>query len=260
MNQQQYWRFIPPIAASGKVQMAIDDWLLEKHKQGNYPPTLRFYTWTPAAISCGYHQKEIPSFWQELDWQGEALEIVCRSTGGQAVLHQGDLTYAIVTSASSGKRLEVYKNICQFLIEGWRSLGVELKYGTAGKEYAKNPNCFATSTIADLMTLDGKKAIGSAQLRRGKAILQHGSMSLSTNANLFDRVFQQQDAGQVRDIAPTNLFNLITNSENQNESTIINCIKQAAENCFQIELHEQPLAESEWNEILKLKTNAKIRI
>jgi lipoate---protein ligase len=242
------WRFIEPIAASGKVQMAIDAWLLEQHKQGNHPPTLRFYTWTPAAISCGYHQKEIPDFWQELSWQGEALEIVRRPTGGQAVLHQGDLTYAIVTSASSGKRLEVYKNICQFLIEGWRSLGVELQYGTAGKEYANNPNCFATSTIADLITVDGKKAIGSAQLRRGKAILQHGSMSLSTNIDLFDRIFQQQNTGQVQDTAPTNLLELITNPENRNKSSIINCLKQAAVNYFQIELDEQPLSESEWNQ------------
>jgi lipoate---protein ligase len=251
-----YWRFIPPLAASGKVQMAIDTWLLEKHKQDNYPPTLRFYTWTPAAISCGYHQKKIPSFWKELHWQGKTLEIVRRPTGGQAVLHQGDLTYAIVTSASSGKRLEVYKNICQFLIEGWRSLGVELKYGTAGKEYANNLNCFATSTIADLITIDGKKAIGSAQLRRGKAILQHGSMSLSTNVDLFDRIFRQEDTEQTHKgrspgIAPTRLINLITSAENRNETSIIDFLKQAAVNYFKIELNEQPISESEWIEIQK---------
>jgi lipoate-protein ligase A len=241
MNHEQSWRFIPVIEASGKLQMAIDSWLLERHKQGIHPPTLRFYTWSPAAISCGYHQQHIPTVWRELTWQGKPLEIIRRPTGGQGVLHQGDLTYAIVTSVSPGKRLETYQYICQFLMAGWRSLGVELQYGTSGREYAKNPNCFATSTIADLITSDGKKAIGSAQLRRGKAILQHGSICLSTDANLFEQIFQQE--------SPSNLLDFVANSDKRNQTAIVEALKQAARNCFQIDLWKQPLSENEWNEI-----------
>lgn len=50
------FRLIPLLSASGKVQMAIDGWLLEQHRLGLHPPALRFYTWSPAAISLGYHQ------------------------------------------------------------------------------------------------------------------------------------------------------------------------------------------------------------
>ena len=85
------WRLIPLLSASGRVQMAIDKWLLEKHLAGKNPPTLRFYTWVPAAISLGYHQQRWPDFWQQLSWEGKPLELVRRPSGGRAVLHQGDL-------------------------------------------------------------------------------------------------------------------------------------------------------------------------
>lgn len=85
--------------------------------------------------------------------------------------------------------MEVYRYLCQFLIEGWRSLGISLHYGTAGRGYIHNPNCFGTATGADLVTTAGVKFIGSAQLRRGHAILQHGSMQLRPNPSVFEHVF-----------------------------------------------------------------------
>ena len=142
------WRYIPPIETSGKMQMAIDRYLLEQHRRGNSPPVLRFYTWQPAAISLGYHQQDYPHYWHDLTWQDKPIEIVRRPTGGRAVLHQGDLTYAVITSIPPGKRLEVYRQICQFLITGWRSLGVNLEYGTATKEYIQQQNCSAIKKVS----------------------------------------------------------------------------------------------------------------
>lgn len=235
------WRLIPLLEASGEVQMAIDRWLLEKHRQGQHPPTLRFYTWSPAAISLGYHQREYPACWHELLWQGKPLEIVRRPTGGRAVLHQGDLTYAVITSTMPGKRLEVYKHICQFLLDGWRSLGVELYYGTAAREYMDDPNCFATATGADLVTATGEKAIGSAQLRRGKAILQHGSMMLSTDRALFERVFAQP--------APCNLQQLLAHKDNNLIDRVVEALSEAAQACFKIDLQQRSLSPAEWQDI-----------
>ena len=222
--------------------MAIDNWLLEKHRQEGSPPTLRFYTWNRAAISLGYHQKEYPSHWQKLTWQKEPLEIIRRPTGGRAVLHQGDLTYSVITSAKRGKRLEVYQQLCQFLIAGWRSLGVDLHYGKSTKEYINNQNCFATATSADLITATGKKAIGSAQLRRGKAVLQHGSMMLSTSPELFAQVFAQS--------SPCNLLDLIPVPADRSIARIILALTQAASLYFKIKLVEQPLSKSEWQDIV----------
>jgi lipoate-protein ligase A len=88
--QAKIWRLIPLLEATGTVQMAIDSWLLEQHQCGKHPPTLRFYTWSPAAISLGYHQRQYPQSWQNLTGGGKKLDLVLRPSGGRAVLHQGD--------------------------------------------------------------------------------------------------------------------------------------------------------------------------
>jgi lipoate---protein ligase len=235
------WRLIPPLEASAETQMAIDRYLLEQHRQGKHPPTIRFYTWQPAAISLGYHQKNYPSAWQNLTWQGKPLDIVRRPTGGRAVLHQGDLTYMVVTSLPAGKRLEIYKQICQFLLTGWRSLNVKLDYGTATKEYIQDHNCFATATGSDLVTITGNKVIGSAQLRRGKALLQHGSMILNTDANLYQQVFGVP--------LEENLLTSMKQAGDDFQNKIIQNLTQAAITTFKIDIVERPLSTKEWQDI-----------
>jgi lipoate---protein ligase len=234
------WRLIPLLQASGKVQMAIDRWLIEQHLLGKHPPTLRFYTWSPSAISLGYHQHKYPEHWQHLVWKGEKVDLVRRPTGGRAVLHQGDLTYAVVTSELAGSRIQMYQKICEFLIQGWRSLGVELHYGISGRGYIHNPNCFGTATGADLVLPDGTKLIGSAQLRRGGAILQHGSIRLQPDAELFARVFGAES------------FTPVQLPQNFDIETIIAALAASASACFDAELEVKPLSESEWEAIAVL--------
>lgn len=228
------WRLIPLLETDGKTQMNIDRWLLHQHYKENYPPTLRFYTWFPAAISLGYHQKRFPSAWQNLTWNGKNIDLVYRPTGGRAVLHQGDLTYMVVTSGLKGNRKQVYEEICQFLIDGWQKLGIELHYGKAGRNYIHNANCFATSTGADLINNEGQKLIGSAQLIKKEAILQHGSMILKPDKNLYTKVFGK---------SPN-----IKNDFPSNEAIIKQLIKTAKE-CFNCEFFEQPLTNQELKEI-----------
>jgi lipoate---protein ligase len=219
------------------MQMAIDKWLLEQHLAGKHPHTLRFYTWMPAAISLGFHQHKYPESWQSLSWQGQKLDLVKRPTGGRAVLHQGDLTYAVVTSGLSNSRMQAYQEICKFLIAGWKQLGINLDYGTAGRGYVHNPNCFGTATSADLVTNEGYKLIGSAQLRKDNVILQHGSMRLQPDTELFSQVFGE-------DLLTTEVF------KNLNFETIIDVLIAAARDCFQIEFEIKPLTEDEWKMIV----------
>lgn len=187
----QPWRIIPPMVAPGALHMAIDAWLLDQHLHHGHPPTLRFYTWDPPAISLGFSQRQsVPKHWHNLTWRGQPVELVQRPTGGRGVLHQGDLTYALITSGWVGKRDQVYRQLCQFLIQGWGQLGVDLTFGDATRPDLRSANCFSLSTAADLVTSTGVKWIGSAQLRRGQAILQHGSMRLHPDPELYEQVFQ----------------------------------------------------------------------
>ncbi|MGB3297720.1 MAG: lipoate--protein ligase family protein [Phormidesmis sp.] len=186
------WRLIPLYEGTGAEQMAMDSWLLNQHVKGLQPPCLRFYTWRSPTLSLGYHQRQFPAHWHNLRWQGQSVPLVRRPTGGRAVLHQGDLTYALITSGLKGSRRDVYRELCQFLIEGWHSLGIALFFGEAGRGYSRNPNCFGTATAADLIMEDGYKLIGSAQVHRENCVLQHGSMRLCPDGELFEKVFGER--------------------------------------------------------------------
>jgi lipoate---protein ligase len=233
------WRLIPPIDATGTVQMAIDSWLLQQHILGQIPPTLRFYTWSEPTISLGYHQRRYPAHWDGLTWQDLPVDLIKRPTGGRGVLHHGDLTYALVGSGFVGKRVEVYQQICQFLIDGWRKLGVDLVYGTAGSGYIHNPNCFGTATSADLICDNGYKLIGSAQLIKSAAILQHGSIRLHPDRALFSQVFDEQMS-----LPPVGVSQLAV-------ATIIDELIDAARAHFHVNFQMQPLTDREWSEVVQ---------
>jgi lipoate---protein ligase len=239
------WRLIPPLQAPGAVQMAVDTWLLDQHRQGLQPPTLRFYTWSPAAISLGYHQRHWPTQWHQLQWQGQPIDLVRRATGGRAVLHQGDVTYALVTSGLTGNRIQVYRSLCEFLIVGWRSLGVDLHFGQTGRGYIHNPNCFGTATDADLVLADGTKLVGSAQVYRDGAILQHGSIPLQLDAALFQQVF-----GVEPKRLPLPVFEEFRQAAGL--ARAIAALTQAAQDCFGITFQEASLSSAEWDAVLSV--------
>ncbi|NJN76381.1 MAG: lipoate--protein ligase family protein [Synechococcaceae cyanobacterium RL_1_2] len=226
---QPSWRLLLPINTTGSMQMAIDRWLLSQGR-----PCLRFYQWHPPAISLGYHQQSYPEHWSQL-----GLELVRRPTGGRAVLHQGDLTYSLITPLIPGSRQEVYNYLCGFLLTGWRSLGVNLGYGQRDRGYLQNPSCFNTGTSADLMTEDGYKLIGSAQLKTNQGYLQHGSMVLRPDRQLFHQVFKQPCP-----YAPHDYEMAL--------DLLIEKLTIAAELYFKVRLVPEPLYTEEWSEIKKL--------
>lgn len=217
----QPWHLLSSLTADGATQMAIDKALLEAHIRGDRPAMLRFYRWDRPTLSLGYHQRDYPAYWEQVTWQGEKLPIVRRPTGGRGVLHQGDLTYAVITSGLAPGRRESYEQICQFLITGLAQLGLVLRYGDGGRGYIHQPDCFGTATAADLVLPDGSKLIGSAQLRREGAILQHGSIRLNPDADLYRSVF---GAGGVRlPEVPEGL---------RSGEAVAGALAEAAEDCF----------------------------
>jgi lipoate---protein ligase len=230
-------RLIPCFTAPGELQMQIDRWLLQEYLARRQPPILRFYQWSPVAISLGYHQRRYPAAWPSLQYQGKTIDLVRRPTGGRAVLHQGELTYSIVTAGILGSKLAAYQQLCEFLIQGWRKLGVELTYGAKGKEYRDQADCFATATGADLVLADGYKFIGSAQLIRDGAVLQHGSMRLQPDLELFNTVFGMVTA------APPPAMQAHTTTE------ITAAITAAAAEVLNIQWQVQPLSNAELAEI-----------
>jgi len=172
------WRLLDSGAMSPSLNMAIDRAILALHANGQAPPTLRFYQWQPAAVSLGYFQKR-----HNLDLvacQQCGIEVVRRPTGGRAVLHLGDLTYAVVAGTGDGIPSSVaaaYRLVCAGLLAGFRGLGIEARMG---RETGKSPQtdiCFLRSAVGAIVH-QGKKLVGSAQTWQASSMLQHGSIML----------------------------------------------------------------------------------
>ncbi|MGR3274927.1 lipoate--protein ligase family protein [Acaryochloris marina NIES-2412] len=238
------WRLIPYLNTDGITQMAIDQWLFDQCHHNNHPPTLRFYTWAPAAISLGRNQLTWPQHWQDLTWQGHPIDLVRRPTGGRAVLHEGDLTYGLTLPHSHRNRRQAYEDLCQFLIQGWRELGINLHFGEPRRNYAKKASCFATATNADLVLDNGCKLIGSAQAWQGQTVLQHGSMRLNPSPKLTEQVFGES----------TNLPEKDTTLLQQPEEAIISALIEAAKTCFEATFTCEPLSPKELAAIKQVKS------
>ncbi len=238
MNSPNKWRLIPLLSDTGKRQMAIDRWLLDQHENHGHPPTLRFYTWSRASISLGISQKrkKFPQRWQNLHYQGKPIDLIQRPTGGRGVLHQGDLTYSVIMSSDLKKVEDVYCYLCQFLIRGWKKLGVDIKFGKPNRDYMKSPNCFALATNADLVDSAGNKLIGSAQFKKGKYILQHGSMILNPDPDLYQQVFRCSPPQPNID-------------RNLSLETIVGALTETASEVFNCQFINQPLSAKELEQI-----------
>lgn len=177
---------LPFICAPGSRQMTIDRELLDRGDGQFY---LRFYDWSPPALSVGYHQRLYSCQWTDL-CGSLGFDLVRRPSGGQAVLHHQTLTYALVCPQFLPQldRLQTYQYLCGFLIQGLAGLGIDLEWGQQ-KNYQQHPNCFAKASPSDLVTAGGEKLIGSAQVYAHGHILQHGTIVIHKDKELLQQFF-----------------------------------------------------------------------
>ena len=74
--------------------MAVDEAILLAAVRGEDLPTLRLYGWQPPCLSIGYAQPTSDVDFLQLNAIG--WDIVRRPTGGRAILHTDELTYAVI--------------------------------------------------------------------------------------------------------------------------------------------------------------------
>ncbi|MBM7097306.1 lipoate--protein ligase family protein [Bacillus sp. H-16] len=193
---KEKWYFIDSGDKNPYYNMALDEKLMDWHREGKIPPAVRFYGWNPATLSVGYFQKAK----KEIDMDAvnrHGLGFVRRPTGGRAVLHEDELTYSVIVSEDHPQMpdtvTEAYRVISQGLLEGFLELGLDAGFSIPRTEEErnnlKNPRsavCFDASSWYELV-VEGRKIAGSAQTRQKGVILQHGSIILSLNEDkLFD--------------------------------------------------------------------------
>jgi len=188
MNNLGEVLYLNPLELSGPEQMAIDLFLLEKSfTDHNFNMAIRFYTWDGDWLSIGKNQKELPKTWIEL-LKNEQLKIVRRLSGGNAVLHSGGLTYALIWKDPPKNKKESYLKTTQWLKNGIKKAGVDLFFGNQSVNISTS-NCFSNSTLADLVDENKNKYIGSAQYWKKGHLLQHGEILMEPSKQLWKKVF-----------------------------------------------------------------------
>lgn len=178
------WTLLLDSPRPGWENMAIDSALLDL-ADGAGAAYLRLYQWEPHCLSFGRHEPARRRYDVErIRTQG--LACVRRPTGGRAVWHARELTYAVTAPvAAFGGLREAYGAIHAMFATALRALGASPSLAT---RHAPVPGvgsgpCFAAPVGGEVL-LGGRKVLGSAQLRQREAFLQHGSLLLEDDQSL----------------------------------------------------------------------------
>jgi lipoate-protein ligase A len=168
-------RLLPFATAPGAWNMAADEALLAAAVAGQ--ASLRFYGWTEATLSLGYFQsataaRAVPDL-GKLAW-------VRRPSGGDAIVHHLEVTYALALPAGAAWQplgtswLARLHDVLRLALAG---LGVEARLCEREQKRGE-VLCFLHHTPGDLL-IGEHKVVGSAQRKQRGALVQHGSILLA---------------------------------------------------------------------------------
>jgi lipoate-protein ligase A len=183
---------LDPAGRSGAANMAIDAGLLaEAARTGR--AFLRLYRFDPPCLSLG--RNEAAAHYDRAAIAQRGLDVVRRPTGGRAVWHEHDLTYAVAAPiATFGGLRAAYRAIHTRLAAALRSLGVDATLAPhqppPSGRVDQPASCFATPVGGEVLVA-GRKLVGSAQVRKRSAFLQHGSILLDGSQEIVRVVSRQ---------------------------------------------------------------------
>lgn len=169
--------------------MAVDEALLLLCDEQPHV-TVRFYGWARPTLSLGYFQSVSEIDMAECERLG--FDWVRRPTGGRAVLHDRELTYSVIAPIDllGASVAQSHEKISQALAWGLEKLGLHAEFSrlSASAKEARAA-CFAVPAPVEL-TVQGKKIIGSAQVRTKKSLLQHGSIPITIDFDALAAVLK----------------------------------------------------------------------
>lgn len=173
--------------ADGGTNMAADEWLAaEADRRGGM--LVRFYGWTPTTVSLGGFQRIA----DVADVAGlDGVPVVRRPSGGGAIVHGSDLTYAAAVPRGhpwGGAPQAFYDALHAAMAAVLAEHGVVAApfrpaADTPRADGADGFFCFDRRAAGDLVlpSAGGAKVMGSAQRRLAGVVLQHGSLLVRGN-------------------------------------------------------------------------------
>jgi len=172
------WRLLDTGLNDAFYNMALDEAIVIARSKNLVPNTIRFFRWSPSAVSIGYFQ----SMEEEVDIKAcdeMGIDYIRRRTGGGAVYHdtEGELTYSIIVDENhrliSRDFQETYRTLCSGLVLGLRQLGVPAEFRPINDVVAR-----------------GKKISGNAQTRGMSIVHQHGTILRKVDPALMFKVLK----------------------------------------------------------------------
>ena len=187
---------LEPRGRSGPENMALDEALLvEADRTG--AGYLRLYRWEPACLSFGRNEAAAQRY-DRAAIERRGIAVVRRPTGGNAVWHEHEVTYAVAAPvAAFGSLSDSYRAIHARLAAALHALGAHATLAPRRppvRPSAGPPACFATPAGGEIL-VSGRKLVGSAQVRRGAAFLQHGSILLDGSQAIVNDVSRERGSG-----------------------------------------------------------------
>lgn len=185
------WRIIPLEIHDAYMNMALDEACCEEVAEGNVLPTIRFYRWSPSAVSIGYFQ----SLNDEISVEScakQGVDFVRRRTGGGSVFHDfdGEITYSVIAPEKFFPKgiTESYHVICGWIIDSLKLLGIQSEFKPIN-DIILSPNVLGPQGEK----VGGKKISGNAQTRRNGILLQHGTVLFTVDVK---KMFSLLKVGQ----------------------------------------------------------------
>ncbi|OPY26662.1 MAG: Lipoate-protein ligase A subunit 1 [Methanomassiliicoccales archaeon PtaU1.Bin030] len=166
-----HFRLVDSDLVSPERSAAIDEAILLARDRGSVPDTLHLYRRDRPTVSLGYFERTSTCL-DKGAMERLGVKTVRRASGGSAIYTDpGQLIYSVIMDRRSVPEdpQTTFRMLCQGLVLGLEELGVRADY----------------RPVNDIL-VDGRKISGSAQMRRGCAVLQHGTLLVSVD---YDRMF-----------------------------------------------------------------------
>jgi len=231
--------------------MAFDYFFWKKCQDRENLPVLRFYKWNPSSVSTGYNQDHEKLVNIEFCKKNK-IPIVRRPTGGSVLFHDIEITYSFCANLNHHPSFSMpsstYFIISNGIIKGIEKTGINLKI--RGLSDGKEPSftdfaCFSLSSRHDIV-FENKKIVGSAQRRNKFSFLQHGSILIDINKDLWENIFLQKvnfsKIGYLKDFLGK-----------VEEEKLIKFLKEGFKEVLDMKIYEDCLKKEEENEIEKIK-------
>ena len=184
-------RLLRSPAGDAATNMALDEAMIATAAESG-DTLLRLYSWNRPSVSFGRNQR-CEGIYSAARCDATGIPAVRRLTGGRALLHGRELTYAVAAPNAAAPTLRGgYDAINALLLDALQALGIPAERAAPGPR-TPSPGlapCFERPSAGELV-VGTQKLVGSAQHRDGSAFLQHGSILLDDDQPLLQSIALQ---------------------------------------------------------------------